>query len=642
MRFKVLHFAAGLAMLTFLAIAPGAHAEDTAPTTMLIVDGSGSMWARLGPANRAKIDIVRETLGKSLATPSSTRVGLISFGHRRRGDCNDVELIASPEADREGVLGPLAQLNPRGPGPVTAALKLAAATIGTARPAQIVFVSDGVDNCRQDPCALAADISKSSPGIPIHVVGIAIPATERARISCVATATGGHYYDIADSDGLVAALDEAVKIAIIAPGSSSTSTEPLAAVAPPPPAGASIRVSAVLAIGGALIDRPIRWRIFQAGGKDVLGATTGRDISAKLSAGAYDVEAQLGAISARKTITIADGASESIVLPLDASHLSIRAVHAKGADPSPTAILTVSSGDKPIAIGKDGSADLYVKPDDYTVDIVDGLSRAHRALKLVAGDDETIEIALETGVVELSAQTADGTAAEDVLYAIYEDDPESPNGRREVARSRNPAARFTVPAGTYYAGARSGAASNERERIAVGAGETVTKTLTLDLVPLKLKTIVAGSPATAAQGVVYRIDRLDGDRSSVARAFGTDFDTNLPPGRYKVSSSLAAFGLSASQDITLVAGKALTATLAINGGQVHFSPPANTSAGANDIFWEVTAEDGSRVWRATGAETRALLAPGHYKVLFQSQTVRLEAAFEVRSGEATEVKVGQG
>ncbi|MBA2124706.1 VWA domain-containing protein [Hyphomicrobium methylovorum] len=640
MRLDVLHFAAGLTALLFAGIAPAAHANDT--TTMLIVDGSGSMWARLPPDNRAKIDIVRETLGKTLMEPSSTRVGLISFGHRRRGDCNDVELIAAPDSAREAVAAPLAKLNPRGPGPVTSALKLAAEAIGTSRPAQIVIVGDNADNCHQDTCALARDFARSTPGVAVHVVGIGIPASERPRISCVSDATGGHYYDITNSTGLSAALEEVAKIAILAPSGTNVSAPSAEAAPPPPPKGASLRVSAALIKGGALIDQQIRWRIRQAGGSDVLGETTGRDISAKLSAGSYDIEAQLGSIIAKGTITVADGGTESIVLPLDAAHLSVRAVASKGStSPSPSAIMTVSSDGKPVAIEKGGRVDLFLRPGTYALDVADGIARDRRALKLAAGDDAPIEIALETGVVELTANTADGKVPADVLYSIYEDDPESPNGRREVARSRADAPTFTVPAGTYYVSARSGAA-DVRERLAVSVGETVRKTLKFDLVPLKLATSVAGAAATDAHGVVYRIDRLDGDRTRIARASGSQLAIDLPAGRYRVSSSLAAFNLSTSRDVTLAAGKPMEATLTIDGGQVNFKPPSGTYTGARDVFWEVIGADGARVWHATDAESRALLAPGHYKVRFEAQNVRLEAAFEVRSGETTEVKVGQG
>jgi Ca-activated chloride channel family protein len=642
MRRYFLRSATGLLVLAGIAAGSAVARADEAPTAMLVVDGSGSMWARLPPDNRAKIDIVREKLTTVLQTPSSTRVGLVSFGHRRRGDCNDVELIAPPDAARDGILAPLAKLNPRGPGPVTAALKVAIDAVGSARPAQIVLVGDGADNCKLDPCILAADFAKTSPGVPIHVIGIGIPANDRPRLACISEATGGRFYDISDSNGLNAALDEATRLAILSPGAAGASAQANAPAAPPPPAGASIRVSAALAKNGPLLALPLRWRIFKSGDTTAVGENEGRDITAKLAAGSYDVEAQLGSITARQQVTVADGAAESIVLPLDAAHLVVRAAAVKGGDPSPTATLTVQSGDTPVAISRNGAVDLYLPPADYQVTVEDGIARTTQSVTLAAGDDKPIDVVLGTGRLDISAAGADGTALSDILYAVFEDDPESADGRREVARSRAPEASFTLPAGTYYVSARSGAA-DVQQRIAVGIGETVKKTLTLALAPLKVATTVAGSPVTPEQSIVYRIDRLDGDgMARVARAIGSDLAINLPAGRYKISAALASSNLSATEEVTLEAGKTATVALNIAAGAVSFVAPRHETITNGDTYWEVFDGKGMTVWRATGADPKTLLAPGHYTVRLQFHSGRREASFDVKSGEPQQVEIGPG
>jgi len=640
MRLRTRQFAAVfVAAIGSAAALSGTHAED-APTAMLIVDGSGSMWARLAPDNKPKIDVVREKLATVLQTPSSTRVGLVSFGHRRRGDCNDIELIASPDSPRDALLGPLAKLNPRGPGPVTAALEVAADAIGTSRPAQIVVVSDGADNCKRDTCTAADEFAKSAPGVAVQVIGIAIPASDRPRIACVAQATGGHYYDVTDSNGLNAALDEATKLAILTPGAPAVAEKNKAPAAPPPPEGATLRASASLAEGSPLLTVPMRWRIFKAGEKEIAGRSTSADISAKLAAGSYDIEVELGSVAARRQITVADGAAESIIIPLDVAQLKLNATAAKGGAPSQTATMTVAAGDKPVAIAHSGTIDLYLPPADYTVTIADGIARANRTISLSAGDVKNEEITLGTGRVDLTATTGtNGAAPDDLVYTIFEDDPESPNGRREVARSHASEASFVLPAGTYYVSARSGAAE-VRQRIAIGIGETVKHTLTLGLTPLKLSAIVAGAPATAAQGIVYRIDKADGDKARIARAVGPETAFSLPPGRYNVSATLAAYPLSAAQEITLEAGKPVEATLRIEGGMVSFRPPAEIAT--SDVYWEVMDQSGAPVWRKTGREAKTLLAPGRYKVRFESQSTRRETDFDVRAGETKDVEIGRG
>lgn len=641
MRLRLLHNAAMLAAVAAgsAGLCPAAYADD-APTAMLIIDGSGSMWARLAPDNRPKIDIVRDKIAAALQSPSATHVGLVSFGHRRRGDCNDIELIAPPDSSRDDVLAPLAKLNPRGPGPITAALQTAEQAIGSARPAQIVLIADNADNCQQDSCAAATELAKAAPGVAVHVVGIGVPATERPRIACVAQATGGRFYDVADSTGLNAALDEVTQLAIVAPQAPGAVAHAPAPAAPPPPTGASLRASASLAEGTPLLKVPMRWRIYEAGNKDVAGYATGSDISAKLAPGSYDIEVELGSIVARQQISVTDGTAESIIIPLDAAHLKIVASADKGGPPSPTATMSLTSGNKPIAIGRNGTLDLYLPPAEYSVAIVDGIARAGETVALNAGDDKSSHVALGTGRVELSATTgAQAAAIDDLIYTIFEDDPESPNGRREVARSHAREAKFVLPAGTYYVSARSGDA-DVRQRIAVSVGETVKRSLTLNLTPLNLSAIVAGAPATAAQGIVYRINRADGDKARVARAVGPNAAFVLPPGRYTVEATLAAYPLSATQDMTLEAGKQTDAALTIEGGRVTFKAPGDVPT--SDVFWEVVDASGRSLWRKTGVEAETLLAPGRYKVRFEAQSHHRETEFEIRAGETKLVEIGRG
>ncbi len=644
MRRSFLKFVAAAIAAVSLTAGGGPAISGDEPTAMVVLDGSGSMWARLPPDNRAKIDIVREKLGGLLAQPNSTRLGLVSFGHRRRGDCNDVELIAAPDSPRQAVLDPIAKLNPRGPGPLTAALKVAMTAIGQSRPAQILFIGDGADNCQQDTCAVASNLAKTYPGVAVQVIGIGIPDKERPRMSCIAEATGGHYYDITDSNGLNAAIGEAAQLAILSPGETlSQGANPADGkpTAPPPPAGASLRASAALVDAGPLLTVPLKWRIFKEGEKTPLTEAEGHDITAKLSAGSYEVEAELGSLTARQDITIADGDKQSIIVPFNAAHLRARVSTGKGGTPSPSAVLTLALGDKPVTIASNGQIDLYLAPATYTLTAADGAARSSQTLQLAAGDDKPFDISLGTGRVELSAAAADGAIIQDVLFAVAADDPESPDGRREVARSRSPNASFTLPEGTYYVSARS-RSGDVRKRIAVGAGQTVTETLALVLVPLKVSALVAGAPAKADQNIFYRVDRVDGDRTGITRAMGPDLALDLSPGRYRITASLAVSHISATKEFEVVAGKPANAVVDIAAGEVNFSPPSGESAIVGDIFWEVSDATGMPTWRATGTQATALLAPGRYTVRCEARGKHGQASFEVRAGESQKIEIGPG
>ena len=60
-----------------------------AENVMLVLDASGSMWGQID--GRTKIEIAREASGKVVSGwDQANQVGLIAYGHRRKGDCSDI------------------------------------------------------------------------------------------------------------------------------------------------------------------------------------------------------------------------------------------------------------------------------------------------------------------------------------------------------------------------------------------------------------------------------------------------------------------------------------------------------------------------------------------------------------------------
>lgn len=177
--------------LTMMCAATTALAQDRG--TILVLDGSGSMWAQL-PEGRSRIEVARDVLDDFLtARDPAQPLGVIAYGHNRRGDCSDIETIA-PVGMQEGrSLGErLRGLMPQGKTPLADALRRAAAEIPrTAEEADIVLVTDGLETCGGDPCAVAAELA--AQGIPIraHVVGFGLTESEVQQIACVAEQTGG-------------------------------------------------------------------------------------------------------------------------------------------------------------------------------------------------------------------------------------------------------------------------------------------------------------------------------------------------------------------------------------------------------------------------------------------------------------------
>jgi Ca-activated chloride channel homolog len=180
------------------------------PTSMFILDASGSMWGRLDDG-QAKISVAREVMGDLTARlPSSVNAGLIAYGHRRKGDCTDIELVHPVSAGGGSAISArLSSLVPRGKTPITEALRLAANSLtGKEDDRTIVLVSDGIETCSEDPCALAEALHNSDAGLKIHVVGYGVDATAQKQLQCVAEKGGGAYFRADDTTGLSSALTQ--------------------------------------------------------------------------------------------------------------------------------------------------------------------------------------------------------------------------------------------------------------------------------------------------------------------------------------------------------------------------------------------------------------------------------------------------
>jgi Ca-activated chloride channel family protein len=200
-------FAAGLAAL-LLAAAPAAAQAPAPPETIVILDMSGSMWGRIG--DQTKLEIARGAVRDMFSRfPAGSRVGLMAYGHRRAGDCADIETLIPPgPVDAARVEQTLARITARGRTPLTDSVRQAAEALRVReRGGTIILVTDGIETCGGDPCALAAELEASNARFTAHVVGFDLrtPA-ERARVACIAERTGGLFVPAGNAAELADAL----------------------------------------------------------------------------------------------------------------------------------------------------------------------------------------------------------------------------------------------------------------------------------------------------------------------------------------------------------------------------------------------------------------------------------------------------
>ncbi len=181
--------------------------ENEPSKTILVFDASGSMWGQID--GEPKITISRSVLQTMLATwQPQNELGLIVYGHRRKGDCSDIEQIIAPgQVDAKAFTAAVEALNPKGKTPLSAAVKQAAQTLKyEENKATVILVTDGLETCNADPCAVASELEKLGVDFTTHVVGFDLSKEESKALQCIADNTGGQYFSASNAAELTTAL----------------------------------------------------------------------------------------------------------------------------------------------------------------------------------------------------------------------------------------------------------------------------------------------------------------------------------------------------------------------------------------------------------------------------------------------------
>lgn len=223
-------------LLLSLAAQTRAQTQTESPRMMIVMDGSGSMWGQID--GRAKLEIARDTVAQVLKDiPANQALGLLAYGHRRKGDCSDIELMVPPgTGSATDIVARVNAMRFLGKTPLSAAVREAAEALRYGEEAStVVLVTDGLETCDADPCALGRELEATGLNFTAHVIGFGLTREEGAQVACLAENTGGQYIEASDAAGLSSALSAAVT-----------------AASPPPPKPAPTTAPAPLATAGLI------------------------------------------------------------------------------------------------------------------------------------------------------------------------------------------------------------------------------------------------------------------------------------------------------------------------------------------------------------------------------------------------------
>lgn len=652
-----------------------AQAQDDT-SVMIVFDGSGSMWGRLEGERQHKLGLARKALATAIATTKTSRTieaGLISFGHRRSRDCTDTGILRPlGPLSSANLLRPLKKLNPRGRGPLTRALRLAASQLaGSQTPASIILIHDGVDNCREDPCAFADEFAKSHPRTAVHVISLGLKPAEFASMACISRATGGRHFDVHNGAELTSVMRAAWALAVQASAAGNglsfsrnairpgkTTDRPLSQT-PEPAAnfnGSGIVITAALASGGPTINASIHWKIRTAGNTSAtpIHESTGPILSLALPPANYVIEADFGLLKARKTVMVPPAPALYDKLLFNAAALELTVSAKRGAQPlrgATIAIVRSSDADEGSSAGNSGFRPLLLTsgtdrqimlPDGrYLVRARQGSVITEQSIDLKSGSRHRSDLVLNSGTLHLMVTSEeDKTQADnDIVFTISEIAPDAAGGKREIRRTLGPEAKLTLPAGTYFVTAYKGLAKTTLT-VAIDPGHSVSKVFAVPSAGLQLATFLGARAAPDSQPLLYKITSLDRGDARPYRTSQLKPNITLAPGRYSIASRIGLANAVLVNEITLQAGKNEQLAVSHNAGLVRFR--LTTAAGGlplGQVYWTITDSNGAKLRQSGLAEPSEVLAAGSYIVTAEQRGRLFQKKFNVAAGDSKDIEI---
>lgn len=445
-----------------LAVVAASPASAEVPPTVIVVDASGSMSAAMGGTTR--LDTARGVLGEILARwPGAAPLGLVAYGHRRTGDCSDIEVL-SPigPPDAAGLRKRLGSLLARGKTPLAASLQQAAGMLKAAgRGGTIILVTDGIETCHPDPCAVAAALRAADATLSVHVIGFAVEAKDKQQLACIAEAGGGQYRTAADASSLLASLDTATRAAT-APAPPATAPPAPTPPEPPPPSKAAIPApvktvqvsfAPIIKDEGPLSDHPVAWRVVGKDGPDPFryeGSSTALELT--MPAGRYTVEAGASNASSSLDVTLSGEATRIEVL-LPAGRLKARAVPHKGAKPIDEReglswTVAPLDGQPAVEAPQIAQPALLLAAGRYRVAVEHQGRRADAEVTVAGGRPIDLELSLRLGELQLSA-ALDDKAEPLTEWRGLSWRALAPDGTTAAEAVQQAAPLFILPAGRY-------------------------------------------------------------------------------------------------------------------------------------------------------------------------------------------------
>ena len=424
-----------------------------ADKAIIVLDASGSMWGQID--GKPKLEIARETLRDVLKSiPSDLELGFMAYGHREKGNCADIELIVPPAAGTAGAITTAADnLKFLGKTPLTAAVRQAAEALKyTEDKATVILITDGLETCNADPCALGKELEQSGVDFTANVVGFGLTAEEGKQVACLAENTGGKYIQADDAKGLEEALvaDRCRACACAGARTRPGARAGKAGVQFPADRRACRRRRS--RSGTAMPGGSIKAKSDGTRGDNI--TTEYNEWKGNLEPGDYVIVAEDGEAKAEQLVKIEAGQVYKPVFVLNAGILIIHPRPSEGADVVDGAAVVIDYPGAECPSTYYGNTKIVLPAGDQKVTVKIGEGAVTETIPLAAG--QTIEKDIIVGVGHVVANAyyvagGDRVDAGGLTFHIVKAKKKIDGSREDVLTTYGPDSKFDLPPGDYVA-----------------------------------------------------------------------------------------------------------------------------------------------------------------------------------------------
>ena len=179
---------------------------------LFIFDGSNSMNAQW--ENSSKIEIAKRLMSQtmdSLRILENVDLALRIYGHQTKimpgkQDCSDTKLevpFASSKDNYNNIINKIRSLVPKGTTPIARSLEYSSEDFPPCEDCRniIILITDGIEACDEDPCAVALALKEKNIKLKPFVIGLGLDTSYLSQFDCV-----GEFFSAENEDSFKSVL----------------------------------------------------------------------------------------------------------------------------------------------------------------------------------------------------------------------------------------------------------------------------------------------------------------------------------------------------------------------------------------------------------------------------------------------------